>query len=321
VPGLHVGGWYDIFLSGTVENFGGLEQRAGGQKLLIGPWQHGPWEPLGGAAAEASRTAVNDWQLRFLDQVVKGRESGVFDSPVTAYVTGDGWRDFDAWPPSSARPVDYYLHSGGRANSVYGDGSLSTEPPGNEPSDLFVYDPLAPVHSVGGHSCCDESLTPMGPRSQQPAERSGDVLVYTTSPLEKELDLVGDVSVTLYAASSAVDTDFTARLCLVDPGGESVNLKEGIVRARFRRSLSKPELLTPGRVEEYRIALGPIGVRVPAGHRLRLDVSSSDFPQWDRNLNTGGPLGKEGAAAAVVATQVVRHDRAHLSRLTLPVLA
>jgi uncharacterized protein len=140
------------------------------------------------------------------------------------------------------------------------------------------------VHSVGGHSCCDESLTPMGPRSQQPAERSGDVLVYTTSPLEKELDLVG-------------------------------------VRARFRRSLSKPELLTPGRVEEYRIALGPIGVRVPAGHRLRLDVSSSDFPQWDRNLNTGGPLGKEGAAAAVVATQVVRHDRAHLSRLTLPVLA
>jgi uncharacterized protein len=284
VPGLHVGGWYDIFLSGTVENFGGLEQRAGGQKLLIGPWQHGPWEPLGGAAAEASRTAVNDWQLRFLDRVVKGRESGVFDSPVTAYVTGDGWRDFDAWPPSSARPVDYYLHSGGRANSVYGDGSLSTEPPGNEPSDLFVYDPLAPVHSVGGHSCCDESLTPMGPRSQQPAERSGDVLVYTTSPLEKELDLVG-------------------------------------VRARFRRSLSKPELLTPGRVEEYRIALGPIGVRVPAGHRLRLDVSSSDFPHWDRNLNTGGPLGKEGAAAAVVATQVVRHDRAHLSRLTLPVLA
>jgi uncharacterized protein len=127
--------------------------------------------------------------------------------------------------------------------------------------------------------------------------------------------------VTLYAASSAVDRDFTARLCLVDPGGESVNLKEGIVRARFRRSLSKPELLTPGRVEEYRIALGPIGVSVPAGHRLRLDVSSSDFPQWDRNLNTGGPLGTEGAAAAVVATQVVHHDRAHLSRLTLPVLA
>ncbi len=320
VPGLHVGGWYDVFLTGTVANFTGLERLAGRQKLLVGPWQHGPWTPLLGAGPDAAAPAVNEWQLRFLDEIVKGRRTGVFDAPATVYVLGDGWRDLDGWPPSGSRAVEWYLHSGGRANSCQGDGVLSPEPPADEPPDVFVYDPLAPVQSAGGHSCCDDSVTPMGPRSQRGVERWGDTLVYTSSPLADDLDLVGDVRVTLHAASTAVDTDFTARLCLVDPGGESVNLKEGIVRARFRKSLSEPELLTPGRVEEYRISLGPIGARVPAGHRLRLDVTSSDFPQWDGNLNTGGPLGKEGPERAVVATQTVLHSRSHPSRLTLPVV-
>jgi putative CocE/NonD family hydrolase len=319
VPGLHVGGWWDTFLSGTVASFAGIERAAGRQKLVVGPWFHCPWKPLHGAGADAGPAVVNDWQLRWVDHWLKGRDTGVLAAPVTAYVLGDGWRDLDAWPPSSSRPAVWYLHSDGRANSRFGDGRLSTEPPGDEPADVFVYDPLAPVSSLGGHSCCDENLTPMGPRSQAAAEQWGDVLVYTTDPLVEDLVLLGDASVTLYAASTALDTDFTARLCIVDPDGDSVNLQEGIVRARFRRSLAEPELLTPGRVEEYRIELGPIGVRVPAGHRLRLDVSSSDFPQWDRNLNTGGPLGKEGREAAVVATQTVLHDRAQPSRLTLPV--
>jgi putative CocE/NonD family hydrolase len=317
VPGLHVGGWYDIFLSGTVANFRGI---AGRQKLLVGPWQHGPWEPLLGAGADAAAPAVNDWQLRFLDEVVKGRPSGALDSPVTAYVLGDGWRDLGDWPPPGAEPVDWYLHSGGRANSKYGDGVLSPQPPADEPPDVFVHDPLAPVGSAGGHSCCDDSLTPMGPRSQHGSERWGDTLVYTSAPLDEHLELVGDVWVTLHAATTALDTDFTAKLCRVDPDGESVNLKQGIVRARFRRSLSQPELLTPGRIEEYRISLGPVGVRIPAGYRLRLDVSSSDFPHWDRNLNTGGPLGREGPEQAIVATQTVLHSAAHPSRITLPVL-
>ncbi|MCC6222606.1 MAG: CocE/NonD family hydrolase [Thermoleophilia bacterium] len=317
VPGLHVGGWYDIFVAGTVRNFRGI---AGRQKLLVGPWQHGPWEPLCGGRADAGPRAVNDWQLRFLDEVVKGRVSGVFDAPATVYVLGDGWRDLDAWPPPGARPMEWFLHSGGRANSKYGDGTLSQEAPGDEPPDVFVFDPLAPVASAGGRSCCDDALTPMGPRSQHAAERWGDTLVYTSAPLAEDLDLVGEVEVTLHAASTAVDTDFTAKLCRVDPDGESINLVQGIVRARYRRSLSEPELLTPGRVEEYRLALGPIGARIPAGYRLRLDVSSSDFPHWDRNLNTGGPLGVEGPEGAVVATQTVLHDRARASRVTLPVL-
>ncbi len=317
VPGFHFGGWYDIFLAGTVANFRGITGR---QKLLVGPWQHGPWSALLGGGAEAGPAAVNDWQLRFLDELVKGRVSGVLDSPATVYVIGDGWRDLDGWPPSAVQPVDWFLHSGGRANSTYGDGTLSPEPPGAEPPDVFVYDPLAPVASAGGHSCCDDALTPMGPRSQHASERWGDTLVYTSAPLARDLDLVGDVVVTLHAASTAVDTDFTAKLCRVDPDGTSVNLKQGIVRARFRNSFTAPELLTPGRVEEYRISLGPVGARIPAGYRLRLDVSSSDFPHWDRNLNTGGPLGREGPEKAVVAAQTVLHTNAYPSRVTLPAL-
>lgn len=321
VPGLHVGGWYDIFLEGTVKNFAGIECGAGKQKLLVGPWQHGPWSPLLGAGEAAGPAAVNEWQLRFLDEVIKGKPSGVFDAPATVYVLGDGWRDLDAWPPSGTETVDWFLHSAGSANSKYGDGVLSSEPPGDEPHDVFVYDPLAPVASAGGHSCCDDVLTPMGPRSQHGIERWSDTLVYTSPPLGRDLDLIGDVHVTLHAASTAVDTDFTARLCRVDPDGESVNLKEGIIRARFRDSLSAPTPIEPGRVYEYRISLGPIAVRIAAGYRLRLDVSSSDFPQWDRNLNTGGPLGREGPEKAIVATQTVLHDRARPSWVTLPVVA
>ena len=326
VPALHIAGWYDIFLAGTLANFAGLragaatEAARAGQKLVVGPWRHGPWEPLLGAGDDASPLAVNEWQLRFLDEVVKGRQSGVFDAPVTAYVMGEGWRDLDGWPPSGSRQIDWYLRSGGRANSRFGDGLLSPEAPGDEPPDTFVYDPLSPVASLGGHSCCDDVLTPMGPYSQEASERWGDVLVYTSQVLDDELVLAGDVVVTLHAASTAVDTDFTARLCLVDPDGLSVNLKEGIVRARYRDSLSVPAPIEPGRVYAYRIALGPLAVRVAPGHRLRLDISSSDFPQWDRNLNTGGALGTEGPAAAVVARQTVLHDRARPSRVTLPVL-
>jgi putative CocE/NonD family hydrolase len=325
VPALHVGGWYDIFLAGTVANFRGLQEGAGSadarsrQKLLVGPWQHGPWKPLLGAGDDASPLVVNEWQLRFLDEVVRGRPSGVFDAPVTAWVLREGWRDLDAWPPGGVAPTRWYLHSGGRANSRFGDGTLSPEPPGDEPPDVFVYDPLAPVSSAGGHSCCDESLTPMGPRAQEGAEQWGDVLCYTSEPLGDDVVLIGDVEVTLHAATTAPDTDFTARLCLVDPDGRSVNLKEGILRARYRDSLAEPSALEPGRVYALGIALGPLAVRVAAGHRLRLDVSSSDFPQWDRNLNTGGPLGREGASAAAVAHQTVLHDRARPSHVTLPV--
>lgn len=323
VPALHIGGWYDVFLAGTIENYVELERRVGRQKLVVGPWTHGPWVPTpwSGGGGEAASGAVNELQLRWLDLVLRGTDTGILDSPVTAFVLGDGWRDLDGWPPSGSQPVDYYLHSHGHANSRHGDGALTTRPPADEPADIFVYDPLAPSASAGGHSCCYEPIVPVGPAVQNAREDWRDVLVYTTEPFERDAELIGDVSVTLWAATTALDTDFTARLCLVDPEGVSINLTEGIVRARYRDSLAEPSLLEPGRVYRYRIGLRSVAAAVPAGHRLRLDVSSSDFPHWDRNLNTGGPLYREGAGRAVDATQVVLHDREHPSSVTLPVMS
>jgi len=319
VPGLHTGGWYDIFHAGTVTTFRGI--RAPRQKLLMGPWQHSPWRGIGESPQQdIGANEVDDWHVRFFDEVLKDGPLGVFDAPGRVFVLGEGWRDVDGWPPSASTEVSYFLHSGGRANSAYGDGFLSASPPpGEEQADVYLYDPLMPSMSHGGHSCCDETIAPMGPADQEPYEASKGVLVYTTEPIERDLVLLGDAEVDLYASSTARDTDFTARLCVVDRAGRSTNLKEGIVRARFRDSFSEPSLLEPDRVYRYAIPLGPIGARLDAGARIRLDVSSSDFPQWDRNLNTGGQLGVEPASAAVVATQAVFHDSARLSRLRLHV--
>ncbi len=322
VPGLHIGGWWDVFVRGTVNDFATLaaEGRAP-QKLVLGPWHHMPWRPVGGATGDVGPTAVDDWQLRFLREVLDDEECGVFDHPVTAYVMGAGWRDLDGWPPAAARPVDWFLHSDGRALSKFGTGTLSTEPPGAEPPDVWVYQPgFVPV-AVGGHSCCLDHVTPMGPADQDATERTKLVLVYTGAPLERDLEVVGDVVVMLHAATDAPDTDFSARLCVVDEAGVSTNLLDGIVRARFRASTKQPEPIRPGQVYEYLIDLGPVAVRVPAGNRLRLQVGSSDFPQWDRNLNTGGTFGEEPASAIRTATQTILHDERHPSRITLPVVA
>ena len=319
VPGLHVGGWYDIFVRGTVGSYTALrDEGRAPQKLVIGPWHHMPWVPLGGATGDAGSWVVDDWHLRWYDHLLKGEETGVLDSPVTVYVMGDGWRDLDGWPPSSTQPVDWFLHSDGRALSSSGTGTLSRAAPLDEPPDVWVYDPGIPVVSAGGHSCCVETITPMGPADQHSVEATRLILVYTSAPLERDLTLIGDVQVTLHAASSAPDTDFSARLCIVDEAGRSTNLLEGIVRARSRASLSDPTPIVPGEVYEYRIELGPVGVLIPAGRRLRVDIGSSDFPQWDRNLNTGGPIGREGPSAGRSARQIVLHNEAYPSRITLP---
>jgi putative CocE/NonD family hydrolase len=163
-------------------------------------------------------------------------------------------------------------------------------------------------------------VAPMGPMDQRVKAEFSGVLVYTSAPLSEPVQLIGDVSVTLFAATSARDTDWTAILCEVFPDGRSINLQEGIVRARYRDSLADPSLLEPDRVYQYEIPLGPVGVEIAAGNAIRVTISSSDFPQWDRNLNTGGPLFSEGPSAAVVARQTVLHDAAHASYVTLPVM-
>jgi uncharacterized protein len=326
IPALHIAGWYDVFLTGSVKNFIGMRNESGSdvararQKLLVGPWTHMPWAPtsLTSDLRGCGPGIVDDMQLRWFDQFLKGEETGVLDAPVSLFVMGaETWRDFPDWPPPGSEPVRWFFHSKGRANSRFGDGTLSLDAPGGEPSDLFTADPMAPTTSIGGHSCCFNFVAPMGPADQRAAEEYNSVLVYTSEPLVEPTELIGDVTVTLYAATSARDTDWTARLCEVHPDGRSINLQEGIVRARYRESQSEPSLLEPDRIYRYDIPLGPVGVRIAPGNRLRVTVSSSDFPQWDRNLNTGDHLFRQRPSAAVVATQTVLHNTEHASHLTV----
>lgn len=319
VPALHFTGWYDAFLNGTVRNFLGMSAATDQeQQLVIWPWPHEPWEPVWGAGDESEGfRGADDVHLRWFDRMLKGSGERPA-SPMRAFVLHDEWREFPSWPPPGTRSVDYFLHSGGRANSAAGDGLLTTEVPTAEPCDTFTYDPDLPIVSAGGHACCEAGTSPVGPECQCGVEATKGVLVYTSPALEGELWLLGEATATLYASTNAKDTDFSVRLCVVEEGC-SRNLQEGIVRAQYRESTEAPIELEPGGIYEYVIELGQVGIRIPAGYRLRVDVTSCDFPQWNRNLNSGGNPGTEGGSKSVVATQTVHHDSSHMSHVTLPV--
>jgi putative CocE/NonD family hydrolase len=326
VPALHVGGWYDVFVDGTLTNWAGL--RAAGhapQRLVVGPWHHLPaLVPAGPIPfGPGSRRDLDADQLAWFDLWLRDHDGGATGrAPVSAYLTGaDRWVELDDWPPPAARPVRWWLHSRGRANGAAGDGTLTTEAPGDEPPDVFVYDPAQPVPSAGGHSCCDPGYAPMGPADQVAVEVLHGVLVYTSAPLARPMVVAGRVTAELHAASSAVDTDWVVKLCDVDARGRSVNLQEGIVRARFRDSPDAPTPLVPGEVETYRVGLGSVFHHVRPGHRIRVQVSSSSFPAWEPNLNTGHPLGVDAIGDRVVATQQVLHTAGAASFVTLPLLA
>jgi putative CocE/NonD family hydrolase len=200
-----------------------------------------------------------------------------------------------------------------------GNGQLVMTPPttGQRP-DTYDYDPCNPVPSVGGHSCCGAQGGSQGPYDQQSVEQRPDVLVYTTPPLATDTEVTGPISVTLYASSSAPDTDWTAKLVDVHPDGTAVNLNNGIQRASFRESSTAPSLIEPGKVYQYTIGVWPTSNLFRAGHRIRLEVSSSDFPQFDPNPNTGSWLGE--STATQVAHQTVRHDAQYPSALVLPIV-
>lgn len=324
VPALHVGGWYDIFLAGTLRNFqAGAALRPGAHQLVVGPWLHMPWSRKVGSVdfGPEARSPVDELQLAFFDRHLRGI-GGAAAAPVSVFVMGENrWRPFAAWPPAGTTARRLFLHSGGSANSAAGDGRLRAEAPQAEPPDVFVYSPLFPVPSAGGASCCFADLAPMGPADQGSVESTLLVLVYTGEPVAAPLVITGAVTLRLWATSSARDTDFTAKLCVVGRDGTSTNLCGGIIRARYRAAPEAPSLLEPGKAYRYTIELGSTAVRLEAGERLRLQVGSSDFPQWDRNLNTGGVPGAEPPSAAVIATQFVLHDAEHPSVLEFAELA
>ncbi|MBE7553060.1 MAG: CocE/NonD family hydrolase [Anaerolineales bacterium] len=331
VPALHLAGWYDVFLEGTLENFTGLQAQASSeqarqhQKLVVGPWYHMPWRHQVGEVdfGEVGRNSMDALQILWLDKHLRG-ESNQLDQepPVALFIMGENkWRFENEWPLKRAKMTRFYLHSDGRANSLNGDGRLDQASPDDELPDVFTYDPRNPVMSIGGHSCCVDTLTPMGAFDQRPQEMRNEVLVYTTEPLAEDVEVVGTVTVTLYAASTAVDTDFTAKLVDVHPYGMAINVGEGILRARFRESLEQPTPIEPDRVYEYHILVGSTANVFKAGHQIRVEISSSNFPAFDRNSNSGKPLVETTPGDWFVATQTVFHDSRYPSHIVLPVVS
>jgi putative CocE/NonD family hydrolase len=328
VPCLHFGGWFDTFAVGTLRNFSELAARAKAagspetHRLVMGPWIHMPWGPVVGSCSfgPEAKNRLNEEQLRWFDKWLKDKPSDVERSPAQLFVMrANRWRTAEAWPPADSVDQEWFIHSDGRANSLSSTGTLSREAPGQQDPDIFVFDPGNPAPSAGGRSCCDPNASPMGVAPQRAIEVRNDVLLYTSDALRDAVEVTGDVRVLLHAATSAVDTDWVVRLCDVDEDGVAVNVCQGILRARFRDGLATPSLVAPGEVVEYEIRLGPTSWEFAAGHRLRLHITSSDYPAHDVNPNTGQRVGEVGLFDGIVATQVVHHDELRPTRLLLPV--
>ncbi len=332
VPACNVGGWYDIFLGGTLRNYlsmceyGATPESRQGQKLVIGPWYH--TLPLGNVVGEvdygfSSHAFVIDLDglhIKWFDYWLKGKQNGLLDEPpVRIFVMGENvWRMEHEWPLARTQYTKYYLHSNGNAKSLRGDGRLSPEPPRTEPADVYVSDPRNPVPTRGGGVTGWPAAMPGGAFDQRAIEERQDVLVYTTPVLEQDLEVTGPITLSLYAATSAVDTDFTAKLVDVQPDGYARNLTDGILRGRYRESRAAVKLLTPGEVYEYSIDLWATSNVFKAGHRIRVEIASSNFPRFDRNPQTG-----EAAAAArrlETALQRVFHDESRPSHIVLPMI-
>ncbi len=335
VPALNMGGWYDLFLKGTLANYLGMKERGGSeparrlQRLVVGPWAHGPlsgWYPERsyGLMSGTDASDITGLQLRWFDALLKGEDTGLeADKPVRLFVMGANvWRDEDDWPLPDTAYVDYFLRSGGHANTADGDGELSAEAPGEQPEDVFIYDPTDPVPTTGGPTFLPGLFigANAGPFDQRAVEQRADVLCYTTPPLAEPLEVTGPVELVVHVSSSAPDTDVTGKLVDVHPDGRAENLCEGILRARYRNSLSEPELMERGQVYELTVDLVATANVFAAGHRIRLEVSSSNFPRFDRNTNTGGTIADETEQDLRPATNRVHHCASHPSRLVLPVI-
>jgi putative CocE/NonD family hydrolase len=327
VPAYFITGWYDNLLHEGFKCYSGWKSQARSpevrerSRLLVGPWTHsliGSAEPFGDVdfGPEAAVDMPGE-HLRWYDQRLRGIDTGIDDEPpVRLFVMGENrWRSEQEWPLARTQYSRYYLHSQGRANSLFGDGSLGLEAPADEGVDSFTYDPQEPMPTLGGQSMF---ITNTGPRDRKPLERRDDVLVYSTAPLDEDVEVTGPVKLTLFAASSAKDTDFTATLVDVHPGGAAIHITEGIVRARFRDSYEEPTLIEPGAVYEYKIVLWETSNLFKKGHCIRLEISSSNFPRFDRNLNTGAEAGLD--AEMRVAEQTVFHNDQYPSHLTLPII-
>ena len=328
VKALHSGGWHDIFSGGSIRNFMRMQKEAptaearAGQRLLFGPWAHAATSPEGKIGdVTFGKQAVLDMNatiVKWYDYVLKGKQNEfATGAPVKIFVLGENvWRDEKEFPLARTQYTKYFLHASKGANSVSGDGVISTEMPKAEKPDIYEYDPASPVRTIGGRLCCGG--LPPGPFDQSPNESRTDVLVYSTPPLTRDVEVTGFITAELYASTSAADTDFTAMIVDVDEKGYARYLGDGIIRARYRNSTAKAEMIEPGKVYKYTLDLWATSNVFKAGHRIRVYVSSSNFPRFSRNLNTGEKT--FGNTRMVKAKQTIYHDTEHPSAIVLPVI-
>lgn len=312
IPVFSVGGWYDNFVQSDLEAYTALRNRSSLSRIVVGPWAHNMSVPFEGLDfGPESSVAVRGLQLEWFDQWLMGKDSKLLSTPpVKVFEMGvNKWRNARAWPPEDARPMMWYLE---------GAGALSDKPARKPDTDQYVFDPYDPVPTRGGAVCCNPKIFPWGPLDQRPVEQRKDVLVYTTKPLKHPVEAIGPVQAILYVATSAKDTDFTAKLVDVFPDGYARNLTDGILRLRYRNSLEKPELAKPGEIYRVTVDAGVTGNVFLKGHRIRLEISSSNFPRFDRNPNTGGVVAD--AIKLNKASQTVYHSREHPSCIVLMVI-
>ncbi|HJO05069.1 MAG TPA: CocE/NonD family hydrolase, partial [Acidobacteriota bacterium] len=333
VPALFVNSWYDYGARDLFHQFNLLRRNAtsargrDNQFIITSPSTHC------GSESATERTIIgerdmgdarkNFWRiyLDWFDHWLKGVDNGVTEmAKVQYYMMGaNEWREAAEWPLGNTEFRRYYLHSGGDANGRYGSGALSITPPDEEPADGFTYDPGTPVPSRGGQWCClGTRQIAAGSFDQSEIEMRHDVLVYTSPVLEEGVEVTGPIEAVLYVSSSTKDTDFTAKLVDVSPDGRAYNIQEGIMRARYRAGYDKKVSMSPDQVVELRIDMFATSNYFAPGHRIRLEVSSSNFPRFDRNLNTGGRNYDE--SEWVVAQQTVHHSAEYPSHIILPVI-
>jgi putative CocE/NonD family hydrolase len=322
VPIMHLTGWFDLALGPNLDNFAGIQQHSRseecrrGQRLIVGPWGHlnlGQRE-IGelnfGPEAVLDIGAV---QLEWFDYWLKGSQNGAMDGPpVRLFLMGENrWIDTGTWPPPAVDDQPLYFREGqGRSAESLNNGGLSFEKPqGNERAESYLYDPDDPIPSLAS----DIDAVPKDFRSLE-----GRMLTFTTSPLEEPLRVVGPVKAVLYGLSSAPDTDWVVRLCDVWPDGRSMSVCDGILRSRYRNSSERSEPLTPDQIYRFEVDLWATAQTFLPGHRIRVQLTSSDFPRYDRNMNTGRPFGEE--VRGNVAVNTLFHDALRPSHIILPIM-
>lgn len=333
IPSLFITGWFDSLSNENFKLFIGWSKNARTEdarrktKLLVGPWSHqiAPWGrvPMGENGEYADRTfgkqALSDvieMHTHWYDQQLKGIDTGVDDeAPIRLFLMGaNEWRDEYEWPLERTNWTKYYL--GGEGDAAGAGGTLSTESqPANSETEKFTYDPANPVPSLGSQY---QTFDFCGPHDRSELQKRADVLTFTTEPLDEDTEVTGPIRATIWASSDAVDTDFTAVLTDLEPDGKAIALCEGIVRARFRNGTDNPEMMTPGDIYEFEIDMWNTSNMFKKGHCIRVEISSSNFPRYNRNLNSGNPIATD--TEITIANQTIYHDAEHPSHVTLPVI-